>query len=128
MKVAFGVAVAAVAVWTTANLESPRQSIGVGQECEVTTSVESVPVQAEPVEVPLRHSQAIGDSATAAFPEESGITVVSIGREDSDEPMTLRLVVNTSEAAAGEWPITVRGTAAACTGSLTVAAADTEGR
>jgi hypothetical protein len=42
--------------------------------------------------------------------------------------MTLRLVANTSEAAAGAWELTIRGTEAECKGTITVAAPDTAGR
>jgi len=128
MKAVLGVAVATAALWTTASVQAERQVIGPVQECEVTAGVETVPVQAEPVQIPLRHSEAVGDSVTAAFPAESGIGVVSIGRDEGDEPMTLRLVANTSEAAAGVWELTIRGTEAECKGTITVAAPDTAGR
>jgi hypothetical protein len=121
------IAVTGVAFWMAASAEARQVITWEGVECTVTSNMERIPVQADPVAVQLRHSEAVGDSATVSFPEESGIGVVSVGREAEDEENTLRAALNTSEAAAGEWAITLRGTAGECTGTVVVGAAEPDG-
>jgi hypothetical protein len=130
MKAVFGVAaVTAVALAATTGLQAERQLDALQPECEVTVGLETVPVQADPVTVPVKHTAAVGDSVAAVLPEESKITVLSVNREEDDEPLTLRLVVNTSEATPGEWALTIRGTEAECVGKVTVAPApEADGR
>lgn len=121
---AAGLALTGAAFWMATSVEA-RAVSSPDSECTVTSSVETIPVQAEPVAVQLRHTEPVGDSATVSFAEESKVAVLSVGREENDEENTLRAQLNTSEAVAGEWAVSVRGTAGECTGTVNVGPAPT---
>lgn len=76
---------------------------------------------AEPVVVAARMSEALEGNLTASMEEESGVVVVAAAR--TDEPTTIRLTLRTTEAAAGEWTLTIKNEAGAeCAGKVRVAA------
>jgi hypothetical protein len=126
MKAVVGVLAASAVLWTATQATAERQNVTLQPECEIVVGLETVPVQAEPVTVPLRHSEALGDEISASFPEDSKVEVVSLTA--TDEENSLELVLNTAEAAPGEWPLVVTGTAGECRGTVTVATPETDGR
>jgi hypothetical protein len=88
--------------------------------CEVVLETASVPVDAEPVIVKAAYSQELGETVTAEIAEESGIKVVS-AETDAETPLTLKITLDTSAAAAGDWEFALRGDAGACAGTIAVA-------
>jgi hypothetical protein len=93
-------------------------------ECRIEVETEAVPVSDEPVVVEARATAALGAEVAIAIDEESGIRLVSAGREEEDAPETLRLTLDTSEAEPGEWALVVRSENIECTGTVVVAEAD----
>jgi hypothetical protein len=126
-RLAAGLALGGVALWMATTVEARPVVTEPGSECVVTTDVEAIPVQAEPVAVQLRHSEPVGDSVTVTFAEESRVVVLAIAQAE-DAENTLQASLNTSEAAAGEWSVSLRSSAGECKGTVVVGAADTEGR
>lgn len=122
-RLALGAAFGATALWaaTEADAKPVFHPLSASQPCTVTLNVETVPVQAEPVQVQASFTTALGDSISAAFPAESRITVVSLN--PADQPNTVRLSLNTANAAAGTYTITLRDAkGAACSGPVQVGA------
>lgn len=115
----FGLAVAGLMV-STASLAARDAEVTLIPQCEVTVAAEQVPIQAEPVTVAVRHSAALGEEVSAVVADDSGAGVIGIGRSDDDEPMTLQLTLDTSEATAGEWAITLSDGEQQCTGTMTL--------
>jgi hypothetical protein len=91
--------------------------------CTLKFAVDSVPVSASPVAVNAALSAAIGDSISAAFGGESGITVTAVGPAAAGGANALQLTLNTSAAKAGDWDVALKGTAGECSGKLKVVAA-----
>ncbi len=87
-------------------------------ECTVSTE-QSILVRAGDQELTVTLSEALGDSLTAQFAEESKITVKSVGA--ADESQAVKLVVDASNAVPGDWALTVRRNATACAGTVKVA-------
>jgi hypothetical protein len=123
-RLTVGAALTGVALWMATSVEARQVVTSADTQCVVTTDLERIPVQEEPVLVQLRHTEPVGDSAAVSFPEESRINVIGLGREEDDEPNTLRAALSTTEAVAGEWAVTLRGTAGECTGTVVVGAAE----
>jgi hypothetical protein len=90
-------------------------------ECQVQTDLTEVPVSAEPVSLVAVYSDELGEEIAAAFAEESGVEIVEI-QEDPEDGLTVVLVLDTSEAAAGEWELALEGEAGRCVGEVTVVA------
>jgi hypothetical protein len=87
--------------------------------CTVTVRGDSVPVRAEPVMIDAAVTEAIGDSISASFPVESKIVVASVAPA-TGMPNAVRLTLNTSAAAPGDWTISLKGSSGACTGKVKV--------
>ena len=82
---------------------------------------DSIPVRPTPVAVVAAITQAIGDSVRAEFPAESKI-VASRAAADPASPQVVKLTLDTSAAAAGEWSMLLKGTTGDCTGKVRVTA------
>jgi len=88
--------------------------------CDLLIADETVPVQAEPVVLSVRHSASFGDTLTARLPAESRIRVVSVVNVGKVEPQTLRITLNTSEAVPGEYELVVDDGQADCRGTISI--------
>lgn len=108
------------AAFGLANLPAQAEESVARGECEVAVAAEALPVTAEPVVVQASYTEAIGEELVVGIEEESGIRLISAGREDDDEPQTLRLTLDTSEAAVGAWTLVLRGDDGECTGTVVV--------
>ena len=80
---------------------------------------DSVPVRTTPVAIDAAITQAIGDSVKAEFPAESKI-VVSSAAASPLTPQVVKLTLDTSAAAPGEWSLVLKGTSGDCTGKVQV--------
>jgi len=89
--------------------------------CELVIADETVPVQAEPVVLSVRHSASFGDTLTARLPAESRVRVLRVVNVGKVEPQTLRITLNTTEAVAGEYELVVDDGQAECIGTIRVA-------
>lgn len=116
-----GLVLGVVFAANAATLERPAAAPA--SECELTAQAESVPVRPDSVVLRMVYSEPIGEELVAQLEEDSGVRVVKVEQE-STEPLTLKLTLNTSEAKAGEWTISVKGEQGECTGKLKVAAAE----
>src|SRR4051812_10954320 len=83
--------------------------------CTATVRADSIPVRSTPVAIDAAITQAIGDSVKAEFPAESKV-VVSRAAADATAPQVVKLTLDTSAAAPGEWPLLLKGTAGECSG------------
>jgi len=92
-------------------------------DCEITVDAESVPVRPDSVVLRLVYSEAIGEELVAQLEEESGVKVVKVERE-STEPLAVKVTLNTSEAKAGEWNISLKGETGECRGKVKVTASE----
>jgi hypothetical protein len=90
-------------------------------ECQVQTDLTEVPVSAEPVSLVAVYSDELGEEIEAAFSEESGVEIVEV-QEDPEGGLTVVLVLDTSEAEAGEWELAIEGEAGRCVGEVTIIA------
>lgn len=115
-----GIGVAVVATVALVAAAVPATEPVVEPQCVATLNVERLPIQEEPVMVQAQYTEAIGEEVSAAFAPESQVAVLRVEREEDDEPLTHRLTLNTAEAVAGEWEITLRGEAGECAGSVVV--------
>lgn len=95
------------------------------EECQVKLESEAVPVSTDPVVLRAVYSLAIGEELVAELQEGSGVKVVKVERE-SEEPLAIKLTLDTSEAASGEWTLALAGENGRCTGKVTVRAGDAE--
>jgi len=90
-----------------------------GTNCTVTIA-DPIPIHTDPVVVSARYSAPLSGPLSATVPAESGVTVAAVSRVEA-EPMTARLTLNTAEAVAGEYDLTVKGdSAAVCSGRVKV--------
>ena len=109
----------------TAPVPKPTQpTIAAAQPAPVTAACtaavrDSVPVRTTPVAVDAAITQAIGDSVKAEFPAESKIVVASAAASPLT-PQVVKLTLDTSAAAPGEWSLVLKGTAGDCTGKVRV--------
>lgn len=122
IQAAMGAALfAAVAtVWLAPGVQADPRA-----ECVVTIDAEALPISAEPIAVKAKYTESVGEQVAAVFPEESGVEVVSLTHEGDDEGQAVRLTLNTSEAQAGEWQLTLRGDEGECRGTVLVVEAET---
>jgi len=97
-----------------------RPATAVMPECEITIGVEKVPVQAEPVAVPVKLSAVVGEALTASLPEESKIRVLGVARADGKDAQTFQVTLNTSEAVAGTYELVVRDGQTECKGRVQI--------
>jgi|GEM_PF-6897594 len=109
-----------VALVGVTNLQARPAADELVRECELAIGVERVPVQAEPIAIPVRHSAALGDSVAISLPDESKVRVMGAARAGEDEPQTLRVLLNTSEAVAGTYAIVVGDGQTECKGTIQV--------
>lgn len=123
-RFAAGLVLAAATAATATALDARQQRVSLPLECELTLDAETLPIRAEPFDVRAHFTQAVGDTLSVRFAEESRVTVVAVVRASEEEPNALRVTVNTSEAQAGQWPVTLHGEAGECTGTATVAPVD----
>ncbi|MEP6618797.1 MAG: hypothetical protein ABJE47_05765 [bacterium] len=103
---------AAQAPTTTPHSQTPM-------ECSAAVRGDSIPVRTTPVAVDAALTQAIGDSVKAEFPADSKIVVAKVAADPS-APKMVKLTLDTSAAAAGEWTLLVKGTTGACAGKVRV--------
>jgi hypothetical protein len=89
--------------------------------CTAAVRGDSIPVRPTPVAVDAAITQAIGDSVKAEFPAESKI-VASRAAADPANPQIVKLTLDTSVAAPGEWAMLLKGTTGDCTGKVRIAA------
>jgi hypothetical protein len=92
-------------------------------DCELTVQAESVPVRPDSVVLRMIYSEPIGDELVAQLEEESGVKVVKVERE-STEPLAVKVTLDTSQAKAGEWNISLKGEGGECKGTVKVDAAE----
>jgi len=125
-RLAVGLAVVAAYTWTARELHAALPSEPAPVACTVTFDGASIAVSSEPFAVHARYSEAIGDSLSAEFQPESKIAVLGVASEENARPQSVRMMLNTSEAVAGEWTVTLKGTGGSCTGEVSVAAGGEE--
>ena len=87
--------------------------------CSAVVRGDAIPARATPVAVDAAISQAIGDSVRAEFPIESKV-VVARAAADPATPQIVKLTLDTSAAAPGEWTILLRGTTGDCSGKVRI--------
>lgn len=116
---------AAVAAAQATSTTSPPPKTAAGTiapaACTVTFAIDSVPASSTPVVLNAALSAAIGDSVSASFPSASGITA-SVGPAAVGGASALQLMLNTSAAKPGEWPVALKGKAGDCSGKIKVVA------
>ena len=89
--------------------------------CTAAVRGDSIQILPTPVAVDAAITQAIGDSVKAEFPAESKI-VVSAAATDPAAPQIVKLTLDTSAAAPGEWTLNLKGTAGGCNGKVRITA------
>lgn len=87
--------------------------------CRAEVAAESIPVHPDLFEVRVTFTERIGERIAALFQEESRVTVVEIER-DQEQPRSVRLTLNTSEAVAGEWTLVLEGEEGRCKGEARI--------
>jgi len=92
-------------------------------DCDLTVEAESVPVRPDSVVLRMVYSEPIGEELVAQLQEESGVKVVKVERE-STEPLAVKVTLDTSQAKAGEWDISLKGEGGECKGKVKVAASE----
>lgn len=90
--------------------------------CAAAIRGDAIPVSATPVAVDVAITQAIGDSIKAEFPAEAKV-VVPRAAADPAAPQVVKLTLDTSAAAPGEWTMLLKGTAGDCSGKVRITAA-----
>ena len=120
-RIGLGAGLAVVLVSVTGLQARPATGESV-RLCELAIGVDRVPVQAEPIAVPVRHSAALGDSVAVGLPDESKVRIMGVARAGSEEPQTLRVMLNTSEAVAGSYELMVGDGQTVCKGTIKVGA------
>jgi hypothetical protein len=124
-RLAIGTAAAAILCTATGLLARPSGSPA-PLECKVTMDGDPVTIRSEPLAVQARTTEAIGDTVSASIEPESRITVVGVARDGMDN-QSVRLTLNTAQAVAGEFALTLKGERGECTGTIKVAAAEKSG-
>lgn len=109
---------AAAAILVGGSSLQAESAAPIGAECTVT-AIGDLKVGGGEQELKITASEAIGDGATASFPEDAKIKVNSI-TAGVDGSMTLK--VDASEATAGTYELTLRAGATECTGDVKVKA------
>jgi|SRR5690606_6792473 len=110
-RLAYGLTLPAVLFLApVAVAQESAPDVGQGQ-CVAVVEPAAVPVQAEPLELSIALPEALGERLSALFEAESGVEVVEVtatpasGEEPRAQQVSLKL--NTSEAKAGEWTLTL---------------------
>jgi hypothetical protein len=70
--------------------------------------------------VNVRYTEEVGDTLTATVAAGSKLAVNGVRKGAT--PMTAELLVNSEQAAVGDWNVTLSGKGGSCTGTLTVVA------
>lgn len=120
-RIGAGVLAATALVWLAAGLEANPAEAVQEPECRIYVEAPAVPVDLDPVTVEGEYTEDIGDPLAAVVAEESGVAVVSVAPGEEGEAMAVRITLDTSEAQAGTWALTLRGEAGECQGDLTIA-------
>ncbi|MGV3707546.1 MAG: hypothetical protein ACO1Q7_01810 [Gemmatimonas sp.] len=85
-----------------------------------TVTVDSIKTGEASTTVKAKLSEEVGDSLSASVAPASKITINSVRK--SGEPMTGELVLNSEQAVAGSWDLTVTGPKGTCAGTIGVVA------
>jgi hypothetical protein len=98
--------------------------------CEIEVPNPVVPVQAEAVTLNIKLPEDIGAQISARLAEGSGVQVVSVERPaGAPAPGAVSLVLNTANAVAGSWELTVEDeNGRSCKGTIQVQAAEGQTR
>jgi hypothetical protein len=88
-------------------------TVGTADKAPITAGSPQLTVQ-------LAFTEAIGDSIKVSFAPESKIAVVGV---QPGMGQAISASLNTSSAAAGDWPVKLTGTTGECNGSVKVVAA-----
>ena len=99
----------------------PAPAVAQPAVCTAAVRGGSIPVRPTPVAVDASITQAIGDSVKAEFPPESKV-VVARAAADPATPQIVKLTLDTSAAAPGEWTMLLKGTTGDCTGKVRITA------
>jgi hypothetical protein len=105
-------------VWASMGMKNPNPEFR-APDCVLTVD-DAIPISADPPRVLTKFSDAIGDTLSATFPEESRVEVVSIKREPGNQPLSATLVVRTLHSVAGQWMVVVKGERGQCSGKVWV--------
>jgi hypothetical protein len=120
-RFAAGFVLAAATAATATALDARQDRDALRLDCELTIEAEALPVQEQPFDVRARFTQAVGDTLSVHFAEESKVVVLGVTREGEEEPNAVRVTVNTESAAPGTWGVILTGEAGECAGTATVA-------
>ncbi|HYV95931.1 MAG TPA: hypothetical protein VE967_00600 [Gemmatimonadaceae bacterium] len=108
--------VPALAPGATAKPKAPKKAPGT---CAAFTE-DPVRLGLNRTEVLVKYTEPLGENPEASFPAQSRVEVVSVKHADGDEPRSMRLVLSTSNAVAGQWRLTLWGDLDTCTGNVYV--------
>ncbi|MGH7539592.1 MAG: hypothetical protein ACRELC_01190 [Gemmatimonadota bacterium] len=95
-------------------------------QCTASLVPSEVAVYERPIPVFASLSEPIGSGVEASAPSESGIAVQST--EPGDTETSVVVVLDTSDANAGEWTLRFVGDGGECAGTITVREPPTPGR
>lgn len=105
-------------VWASLGMSTPNADYRT-VDCILSVD-DAIPINADPQRAIAKFSDAIGDTLSATFPEESRVEVVSVKREPANEPLTATMTVRTLHAVAGQWNVVVKGERGQCSGKIWV--------
>lgn len=86
-------------------------------QCRATLEPAQVAVQERPVTVNATLSESVEEVEDVAVQDGSGLAVRSVRAEG---PTDVAIVLDTSNAGAGEWTLTIEGSSTDCEGTLAV--------
>ena len=104
--------------WASLGMSNPAPSVRM-TDCVLTVD-DALPIGAEPSRTIVKFSDAIGDTLSATWPEESRVEVVSVKKEPGNEPLSATMVTRTIHAVAGQYNVVVRGERGQCSGKVWV--------
>jgi hypothetical protein len=87
--------------------------------CTVSMA-DSIPIGWKSTTVLASYTEHLGDSLSASFPDEARVTVLRVTRRLASDPMSAELTLNTENAVAGIWKLTLSGDNGICTGEVGV--------
>jgi hypothetical protein len=105
-------------VWASLGMNSAAPSVRM-TDCVLTVD-DAIPISADPSRALAKFSDAIGDTLSATWPEQSRVEVVAVKREAGNEPLTATMTVRTLHAVAGQWNVIVKGERGQCSGKVWV--------
>lgn len=117
-RIGVGVAMAAGLVLSATAVQA-QEAPAEAQECRVEVSADAIPVHPDLFEVHATYTESIGDRVAALFQEESQVEVVRV-ESNEDDPLVVRLTLDTSEAIEGEWSLVLEGEEGQCRGQFKV--------